>query len=102
MRIRSYKTLLACLVAPATMIGCGSKLQGTYTDSSGAFTLELKSGNQATFTFSGQSGPCTYQSDAHTVNLTCAGQAGALPLTIQSDGSLNGPPGTFLPPLRKK
>jgi hypothetical protein len=102
MKIWSRKLLLVSFIVSAVAVGCGSKLQGTYTDSTGAFVLVLKSGNQATFSFSGQSGACTYQSDGQKVNLTCEGQAGALPLTIQSDGSLTAPPGTLLPPLQKK
>jgi hypothetical protein len=94
--------LLAALLATAAVGGCTSRVQGTYSDPTGAFVLELKSGNSASFSFSGQAAPCTYQSSGGKVNLQCAGQAGSLALTVQNDGSLVGPPGTFLPPLRKK
>jgi hypothetical protein len=94
--------LLVALLATVIASGCSSSIQGTYADPSGAFVLELKSGNSATFTFSGQPAPCTYQPAARTINLRCEGREAALVLTIQSDGSLTAPPGTDLPALRKK
>jgi hypothetical protein len=94
--------LLVALLATSVLGGCSSRIQGTYTDPTGAFVLELKSGNSASFAFSGQAAPCTYQSAGSKINLQCQGQADTLVLTVQNDGSLTGPPGTFLPPLRKK
>jgi hypothetical protein len=94
--------LLVPLLATVVVGGCSSRIQGTYTDSTGAFVLELKSGNSASFSFSGQPAACTYQSAGSKINLQCAGQAAALVLTVQSDGSLTGPPGTLMPALRKK
>jgi hypothetical protein len=94
--------LLVALLATVVVQGCSSRIQGTYTDSTGAFVLELKSGNSATFAFSGQPAACTYQSAAGRINLKCEGQAANLVLTVHSDGSLTGPPGTVLPTLRKK
>ena len=94
--------LLVALIATVAVPGCSSRLQGTYTDPTGAFVLELKSGHSASLAYSGQSAACTYQPAASKINLQCEGQAGTLVLTVQSDGSLTGPPGTFLPPLRKK
>lgn len=93
---------LVALLATAVVGGCSSRVQGTYTDPTGAFVLQLKSGNNASFAFSGQVAPCTYQPAGSKITLQCEGQAGGLVLTVQNDGSLVGPPGTFLPPLRKK
>lgn len=94
--------LLVALLATLVVYGCSSRVQGTYTDSSGAFVLTLKSGNSASFAFSGQPAACTYQPTGSTINLQCEGQAANMVLTVQSDGSLTGPPGTLMPPLRKK
>jgi hypothetical protein len=94
--------LLVALLATVVVNGCSSRVQGTYTDSTGAFVLDLKSGNRASFAFSGQPAACTYRPAGSRINLQCEGQAGNLVLTVQSDGSLTGPPGTDLPPLRKK
>jgi len=96
------KVLSYVVLAVIGLAGCSGSVSGTYTDPSGAFVLNLKSGGAATFAFAGQQANCTYKSDGKTVNLTCEGQTGALTLTVQSDGSLTGPPGTFMPPLRKK
>jgi len=92
--------LLAAVLATVTVPGCTSRIQGTYTDSTGAYVLELKSGHSASFASAGQSAACTYQPAASTINLQCEGLN--LVLTVQRDGSLTGPPGTYLPPLRKK
>lgn len=101
MKATSFRLLVA-LLATVVVGGCSSRIQGTYTDSTGAFVLDLKSGNSASFSFSGQSAPCTYQSTGGKINLQCEGQAAGMVLTVQSDGSLTGPPGTLMPPLRKK
>ena len=91
----------AVLVAVVCTVACGG-VQGTYTDTTGAVSLVLKSGGNATFTFAGQSGDCTYTSSGSTVALTCPGQAGAVNFTVGSDGTLSGPPDSFFPPLKKK
>jgi hypothetical protein len=84
-------------------VGCGSGVQGTYTDPSGGFVLDVKSGGNATFTFAGMPANCTYTQSGNSLTLACQGDtAGNLVLTIQSDGSLTGPPGSFMPPLKKK
>jgi len=78
---------------------CGSKIQGTYSDANGAFTLELRSGGEASFTFAGETQACTYKVDGNRIALNCKGDKTLL--TIHDDGSLTGPPGTFMPALRK-
>ena len=98
MRLRD--AFLAIVVA-LVCAGCSS-VQGTYADSTGAFVLDLKSGGQATFTFGGQAAPCTYDVNGKSVSVACQGDNSKEVLTIQSDGSLAGPPGSPIPPLRKK
>jgi hypothetical protein len=97
--------LLACAFACVTLItaGCGSGVTGTYSDPTGAFVLNLNSGGNATIAFAGMSSMCTYTVSGSNVTLMCQGDtSGPLVLTIQSDGSVTGPPGSFMPPLKKK
>jgi hypothetical protein len=91
--------VLGCLCV--VMIACGSSLTGKYSAAGGAIMLELQSGGKATLSFAGETAPCTYTSSGKTVTLACQGQAGSLALTVQSDGSLAGPPGSLIPPLQK-
>jgi hypothetical protein len=92
------------ILSAAAFVGCGSSVSGTYTDveGTGAFGLELKSGGAATLTFNGMSMMCTYSANGNSVSLSCPGQAGALILTVQKDGTLTPPTGVFLPALKKK
>jgi hypothetical protein len=97
------KTILTIVLGSLciAMIACGSKLTGTYSAAGGAIILDLQSGGKATLTFTGETAPCTYTTSGSTVSLSCQGQAGNLALTVQSDGSLAGPPGSFIPLLQK-
>lgn len=81
--------------------GCSSGPSGTYTDANGAVILELRSGGNARFTFSGDVQDCTYTSTKANLTLTCKGDATPTLFTIHDDGSLTGPAETFMPPLRK-
>jgi hypothetical protein len=90
---------LLAIAAVTLAAGCGG-VTGTYSDPTGGVSVELKSGGAATFTFAGQSSPCTYTTSGKQVSLTCQGQTTVF--TIQDDGSLAGPPGSIMPPLKKK
>lgn len=83
--------------------GCNSGPKGTYTDANGAVILELRSGGKANFTFMGDVEDCTYESSGKKLTLTCKGSPAPVTVfNIHDDGSLTGPPGTFMPPLRKE
>jgi len=82
--------------------GCNSSPKGTYTDANGAVILELRSGGSANFTFMGDVQDCTYESSGKQLTLNCKGEAGKTVFNIHDDGSLTGPPGSFMPPLRKQ
>ena len=82
--------------------GCNSGPKGTYTDANGAVILELRSGGGANFTFMGEVQDCTYESSGKQLTLRCKGEAGKTVFNIHDDGSLTGPPGSFMPPLRKQ
>lgn len=82
--------------------GCNSGPKGTYTDANGAVILELRSGGKANFTFMGDVQDCTHETSGKQLTLTCKGEAGKTVFNIHDDGSLTGPPGSFMPPLRKE
>ena len=91
---------MVCLTC--MLVACGSSIQGTYSDPAGSLILEIRSGGQATFTFMGEAAACTYTVDGNKLTLNCKGAAGKTVFTIHDDGSLTGPPGSFMPALRKR
>jgi hypothetical protein len=82
--------------------GCKSSMTGTYSDTMGSVILELRSGGKANFTFMGDVQDCTYDTGGKQLTLTCKGEASPTVFSIHDDGSLTGPPGSFLLPLRKQ
>lgn len=76
-------------------------MKGTYSDQMGALVLDLQSGNEATFTFAGETAKCTYEKNGNQLVLDCKGDPGRTVFTIHDDASLTGPPGSFMPALRK-
>ena len=101
MKTTLCKMASACLLlALAVISGCGSSsVHGTYSDPSGAWVLDLKSGGQATLTFYGDSRPCTYSVSGDQVAVTCKEDREKLNFTVHQDGSLSGQ--GFMPVLRK-
>ena len=84
--------LIAAMVGTIAVIGgCGSKAEGTYTNTGGMVTLDLKSGGKATFTMMGESLPCTYKVNGNKVNLDCTPKGEKVDFMIHDDGSLTGP-----------
>jgi len=103
MKIKNAKrfgSTLTVLLAAVTF-GCGS-LKGTYSDFGDSTLLDLRSGGEAAFTFMGETAACTYTSSGSQLTLDCKPPLGKIVFTIHDDGSLTGPPGGFLPALRKK
>lgn len=88
--------------ALSIVAGCSSGPRGTYTDAMGAVILELRSGGNARITFSGTVDECTYTTDKGTLTLNCKGDATPTLFTVHDDGSLTGPAGSFMPPLRRQ
>lgn len=83
--------------------GCNSGPKGTYTDANGAVILELRSGGKANFTFMGDVENCTFETSGKQLTLTCKGSPAPVTVfNIHDDGSLTGPAGSFMPPLRKE
>jgi hypothetical protein len=84
--------LIAAVIAAMAVIGgCGSKMEGTYTNAGGNVTLDLKSGGKATFTMMGESIPCGYKVSGDKVNLDCTPKGEKVDFMIHDDGSLTGP-----------
>ena len=102
MRLRDSMGLLAA-VAVVVISGCNSGPRGTYTDANGAVILELRSGGKANFTFMGDVEDCTYESSGKQLTLTCKGSPAPVTVfNIHDDGSVTGPAGIVMPPLRKE
>jgi len=107
MKMNLVKILLMNVLAWAVLAttgceGCGSRIPGTYSDPTGGIVLDLKSGGTATLTFAGESATCPYTSTGEQVVLNCQGQPGRVVLTFDKEGALVGPPGSILPPLKRK
>ena len=82
--------LIAALVAVIPAIGgCGPNMEGTYTNTGGMVTLDLKSGGKATLTLMGETNPCTYKVNGDQLLLDC--KQNKVDFTIHDDGSLSGP-----------
>jgi hypothetical protein len=92
----------AILLLAGMLTGCTSGPSGTYSDANGAVLLELKSGGKANITFMGEVADCSYSTSSNQLTLDCKPPAGKIPFTIHDDGSLTGPPGGFMPMLRKQ
>ncbi len=80
----------AVIAVVATIGGCGSKVEGTYSNGS-MVTLDLKSGGKAMFTMMGETIPCTYKVKDNKVQLDCTPKGEKADFLIHDDGSLTGP-----------
>jgi hypothetical protein len=100
-KIAKCAMLAAIAAASLVLASCKSSLVGTYTSPNDPVMLELRSGGKAVFTFMGNTADCTYKSSSSQLTLNCPGTMGTMLWTIHDDGSLTGPPGTFVPPLQK-
>ena len=81
---------------------CSSTPNGTYSNENGSITLDLKSGGKANLTYMGEVASCTDTASGKQLTLNCPGDAGTTVFTIHDDGSLTGPPGGYMPALRKQ
>ena len=79
------------LMVAFSSAACGSKVEGTYTNTGGMVTVDLKSGGKATITMMGESAPCTYTVKGDKVMLDCRPKGETMDLMIHDDGSLTGP-----------
>ena len=97
---RATSVVMATVLAGSVFVGCGGGgVEGTYTDPGGSMLLELKSGGKASLTFMGDTKQCTYTVNDKKIPVVCAGDT--IEFTVHDDGSLTGPPGGFVPVLKK-
>jgi hypothetical protein len=84
--------------------GCSSRdsgMRGTYSDSTHSVILELNSGGKAVFTAMGTVNDCTYAISGMKLTVNCQDEQ-PIAFTIHDNGSLTGPPDSFMPALRKE
>lgn len=93
--MKLFRRLVLVLAVTSLVItcACGGGFAGTY--SNGSAMLEFRSGGQVVLTFMGDSKTCTYQKSGTKVALNCP-EVGAMELTVHDDGSLTGPPGSWM------
>lgn len=89
----------ACILL---LSGCDSGPRGIYSDAMHSVVLELRPRGKASFTFLGDVQDCTYKNGGEHLTLSCKGGVGSTVFAIHDDGSLTGPPGSFMPSLRKQ
>ncbi|MGA3129071.1 MAG: hypothetical protein ABSD13_20450 [Candidatus Korobacteraceae bacterium] len=88
--------VLLCLGAAA----CGSGVKGhTYSGPSSMVQISFQSDGKATAIMGPMSSACTYTQSGNNIALICEGDTEQL--TLNSDGSLSGPPDGMLGHLTK-
>jgi hypothetical protein len=91
---------LMCMGAAGCLLGCGSGVKGhTYSGPGGTVQISFQSDGKAYASMGPMSSACTYTQSGNNVTLICEGDTEQL--TVQSDGSLNGPPDGMLAHLTK-
>jgi len=86
-------TALALITSVIASCSSKSKMEGTYSQGGGGMgiVLDLKSGDKATFSMSGEDFACTYKLTGDKVALDCSPKGEKLDFTIHDDGTLTGP-----------
>jgi hypothetical protein len=93
---KAASVLLLCLGAAA----CGSGVKGhTYAGPGGTVQISFQSDGKAYASMGPMTSNCTYTQSGNNITLICEGDTEQL--TVQSDGSLNGPPDGMLAHLTK-
>jgi hypothetical protein len=78
----------------ALLAACGAKLEGTYADPTGIAKYDFQSGGKVYVSLLGVTSEQKYEIDGKHVKILLA--AGTQILTLQDDGSLEGPLGIKL------
>jgi len=81
----------------AAAVGCGARIEGTYSNLGGGMVLDLRSGGKADVTMLGEVQHCSWKEDDKKVTVTCGRDA--IDFAIHDDGSLSGP--VFVGVLKK-
>jgi hypothetical protein len=77
-----------------------SPLVGTYENADGKTMIEFLAGGKAYFSFHGVTADCAHSGNAKKVTVTCDGED--MVFAVNSDGSLAGPPESFVTRMKKK
>ncbi len=100
LRLRSRWAVAVAALVCLGVVGCGTKVQGhTYSGNGNVVSVEFQSGGKAYASMGPMTSACTYTQSGKTVNLVCEGDTTVL--TLQDDGSLNGPPEGMLARMTK-
>lgn len=96
--------VISVLAATTVEIGCvGADRDGTYRDSAGTVTLELKSGKAGlNYGRVRIDGTYTVDGDKITIRPTVGDTSQTMVFTINADGSIDGPPGSDIAKLKKQ
>jgi len=76
------------------------KVEGTYTNPEGNASVEFMAGGKAHFSFHGVGGDGTFKQAGNKVTFAFDGEV--IVFTVYEDGSLTGPPDTFMTRMKKK
>lgn len=98
MNARTLSMGVAAALLCLALAGCGSKVKGN-TYEAGFISLSFQSGGKATFSTPGNPEQCTYTESGSKISVICNGETNVF--TVDSDGNLDGPPGSFIPKLIK-
>ena len=97
--MKPFAAIALTFVLLAGAACAGDKLAGTYQNENGSVVLDIKSGGTGSLTIAGDTKPCTYTSDQQTLKVTC--DQDEVDFTVHEDGSLSGPPDSFVGDLKK-
>jgi hypothetical protein len=93
--VHRIKLIVALAFITSIIASCSSKstMEGTYSQagSGTGILLDLKSGDKATFSMSGEDFGCTYRVNGDKVALDCSPKGEKLDFTLHDDGTLIGP-----------
>ena len=95
------KTLLVILLMICTLLSAaGPKLEGVYENDQSNASVEFMPAGKGHCSLYGVGGACSYKIEGTKVTVNLEGEA--IVFTINSDGSLSGPQGTYYSRLKKK
>jgi len=99
LRFRCLLIALTLLLSACAGLAAG-KIEGTYQNAQGNASIEFMSGGKAHFSFHGVGGDGKYVIDGKKLTFTFDDEN--LVFTINDDGSLSGPPDSFVNRMKKK
>lgn len=100
--IRPFYRNAALALFVVFLAGCGggSKVSGVYSNAESLGSVEFLDGGRAVISLSGMGQTVPYTQSGKIVKLDWEGET--VELTVEKDGSLTGPSGSFLARLSKK